>query len=60
MTAWFYRGVGRMTMFDHDGGKGVRKYDHLEYGCPLAPDRMENKQYPDAPPTLKIICTDDH
>ena len=38
MTTWFYRGVGQMTMFDHEGGRGVkisRKSDHVVYGCPL-------------------------
>ena len=25
MTTWFYRGVGQMTMFDHDGGRGGSK-----------------------------------
>ena len=24
MTTWFYRGVGQMTMFDHDGGGGSK------------------------------------
>ena len=24
MTTWFYRGVGRLTMFDHDGGGGSK------------------------------------
>ena len=24
MTTWFYRGVGQMTMFDNDGGGGVK------------------------------------
>ena len=37
MTTWFYRGVGQMTMFDHDGGRGgqnFQKSDHVVYGCP--------------------------
>ena len=38
MTTWFIEGVGQMTMFDHDGGRGgqnFQKSDHVVYGCPL-------------------------
>ena len=37
MTTWFYRGVGQITMFDHEGegGQNSRKSDHVVYGCPL-------------------------
>ena len=38
LTTWFLEGVGQMTMFDHDGGRGVKiseKSDHVVYGWPL-------------------------
>ena len=37
LTTWFLEGVGQMTMFDHDGGRGVKiseKSDHVVYGWP--------------------------
>ena len=39
LTTWFLEGVGQMTMFDHDGGRGsqnFRKSDHVVFGCPLS------------------------
>ena len=32
LTTWFLEGVGQMTMFDHDGGRGVKIFENL--GCP--------------------------
>ena len=29
MTTWFYRGIGQMTMFDHEGGGGVKISENL-------------------------------
>ena len=29
MTTWFYRGVGQMTMFDHNGGGRVEISENL-------------------------------
>ena len=29
MTKWFYRGVGQMTMCDHDGEGGVKIFEIL-------------------------------
>ena len=34
LTTWFLEGVGQMTKFDHDGGRGS-KSDPVTYGCPL-------------------------
>ena len=37
MTTWFYRDVGQMTLFDHDGERkcqNFRKSDHVVYGSP--------------------------
>ena len=39
MTSWFYRGVGQMAMFDHEGegGQNFRKSDHVVYWYMDAP-----------------------
>ena len=29
ITTWYYRGVGQMTMFDHEGGGGVKISENL-------------------------------
>ena len=29
LTTWFLEGVGQMTMFDHDGGRGVKISENL-------------------------------
>ena len=29
MTTWFDRGIGKMTMFDHEGGGGVKISENL-------------------------------
>ena len=29
MTTWYYRGVDQMTMFDHEGGGGVKISENL-------------------------------
>ena len=29
LTTWFLKGVGQMTMFDHDGGRGVKISENL-------------------------------
>ena len=38
LTTWFLEGVGQMTIFDHEWGRGVKiseKSDHVVYGWPL-------------------------
>ena len=48
MTTWFLEGVGQMTMFDHEGGGGVKiseKSDHVVYGWPLISYKTSVQKY---------------
>ena len=59
LTTCFLLGVGQMTMFDHDGGRGAKiseKSDHVVYGCPLNSNKPENPFQTMTSQLIRNVC----